>query len=43
MDPSNFVGRAPEQVEDFMRDEIDPILIKYDHLLSEKSVDKVNV
>ncbi|MBP5773688.1 MAG: adenylosuccinate lyase, partial [Eubacterium sp.] len=26
MDPSKYVGRAPEQVEEFLRDVINPIL-----------------
>ena len=26
MDPSKYVGRSPEQVEEFLRDEIQPIL-----------------
>lgn len=27
--PENFVGRAPQQVDDFLREEIAPILEKY--------------
>ena len=29
MKPSNFVGRAPEQVEDFIEAEVKPIIEKY--------------
>nr|WP_069649544.1 adenylosuccinate lyase [Caloranaerobacter ferrireducens] len=29
IDPKNFIGRAPEQVEEFINDYIDPILDKY--------------
>jgi len=29
LDPSRFVGRAPEQVEEFVRDEVDPVLARY--------------
>jgi adenylosuccinate lyase len=29
LDPSTFVGRAPEQVDDFIETEVDPILAKY--------------
>ena len=27
--PENFVGRAPQQVDDFLREEVAPILEKY--------------
>lgn len=43
MDPSQFTGRSPEQVDEFLADEIDPILEKYKHLLNIASVDGVNV
>ena len=33
MDPALFVGRAPEQVSEFLEESIDPILQKYAHLL----------
>ena len=33
MHPKNFVGRAPQQVEEFISEEIDPILLKNQHLL----------
>ena len=33
MNPSNFVGRAPQQTQEFVEDEINPILEKYSDLL----------
>ncbi len=29
LDPVNFIGRAPQQTEEFIRDEIDPVLEKH--------------
>jgi len=43
VDPILFVGRAPEQVDEFIRDEVDPVLEKHKMLLSIESVDGVNV
>jgi len=43
IDPMLFVGRAPEQVDDFIREEIDPILETNKDLLVVDSVDGVNV
>ena len=34
-DPHAFVGRAPEQVADFLRDEVQPIRERYQHLLGQ--------
>ncbi|KAL6048536.1 Adenylosuccinate lyase [Balamuthia mandrillaris] len=36
-EPSGFVGRAPQQVEEFIREEVDPILQKHSKLLSSSS------
>lgn len=33
MDPIKFVGRAPQQVEEFIRAEVDPVLARDAHLL----------
>ena len=33
MNPSDFVGRAPQQTQEFVEDEINPILEKYSDLL----------
>uniref|UniRef100_A0A1B6MKD4 Adenylosuccinate lyase n=2 Tax=Graphocephala atropunctata TaxID=36148 RepID=A0A1B6MKD4_9HEMI len=38
LDPSTFVGRAPDQVTEFLRDEVAPVLKKYEGKISEKSV-----
>jgi adenylosuccinate lyase len=43
VDPKLFVGRAPEQVDEFIQDEINPILEANKDLLSQESVDTVNV
>ena len=43
VDPKLFVGRAPEQVDEFVADEIDPILAENKELLAQQSVDTVNV
>ena len=29
MDPARYVGRAPEQTEEFLREEVAPVLEKY--------------
>jgi adenylosuccinate lyase len=41
--PINFVGRAPEQVEEFISEEIDPILEANSDVLNVVSPDSVNV
>ena len=43
VDPNLFVGRAPEQVDEFIEDEILPILDANKNLLAQESVDSVNV
>jgi len=43
VDPSRFVGRAPEQTVEFLSDVVDPILEKYKDLVEVEDVDKVNV
>lgn len=43
VEPKLFVGRAPEQVDEFICDEIDPILAENKDLLAQESVDAVNV
>lgn len=32
LDPSTFIGRAPEQVEEFLQEEVQPVLAKYSGL-----------
>lgn len=36
VDATKFIGRAPEQTEEFIEEEIDPILQRYHHLLGAK-------
>ena len=43
MDPLRFVGRCPEQVDEFIADCIDPILDASKDLLGKVSFDAVNV
>ena len=37
--PEEFIGRAPSQVEEFLRNEIDPILDTYQDIIDGKKVD----
>ena len=41
LDPKTFVGRAPEQVDEFLQDEVKPVLDKYQGQLDVKVVLKV--
>lgn len=43
MDPKLFVGRAPQQVEEFLAEDIAPVLEANKDLLTVESVDAVNV
>lgn len=43
LDPSLFIGRCPQQVEEFIIEEIAPILKKYAKLLEVENVDNINV
>ena len=43
IDPILFVGRAPQQVDEFLEDEIKPVLEEHKSLLAVESVDGVNV
>ncbi|CAN0465688.1 unnamed protein product [Ascophyllum nodosum] len=43
VDPVLFIGRSPEQVDEFMEEFVDPILERHEALLQEKNVDDVNV
>ncbi|KXZ39838.1 adenylosuccinate lyase [Alkalithermobacter thermoalcaliphilus JW-YL-7 = DSM 7308] len=36
MDPKNFIGRAPQQVDEFIENEVNPILNRYKELLGLK-------
>ena len=39
MDAHKYVGRSPEQVTDFLRNDVKPVLERYADLLSEKNAD----
>ena len=43
LDPAAFIGRAPEQVEDFLASEIRPLLEKYANELAATGSDALNV
>lgn len=43
IDPIQFVGRAPEQTDEFLAEEVAPILEANKDLLTQESVDSVNV
>lgn len=43
LDPAQFVGRAPQQVTEFLEQCIDPILVQYADKLADIRVDTVNV
>ena len=34
MDPKTFIGRAPEQVTEFLAEEVEPILERYEGRLT---------
>jgi hypothetical protein len=38
-----YIGRAPEQVTEFLEEIIDPVLLKYTDELSSIKVDELNV
>jgi adenylosuccinate lyase len=43
LEPSLFVGRAPQQVKEFIADCVDPILTDHAAELSKTGLDSVNV
>lgn len=43
IDPNLFVGRAPQQVDEFITAEVDPILEERKDLLAIENTDGVNV
>lgn len=43
LDPQLFVGRAPEQVDEFLQNDIDPILEKYHSEIGARTVSTLNV
>nr|CCA15317.1 unnamed protein product [Albugo laibachii Nc14] len=43
VDPKLFIGRCPQQVEEFIQEHITPLLEQYSTLLTVENVDSVNV
>lgn len=43
VDPKLFIGRAKEQTEEFLEEEINPVLLKEEDLLGKEVIDGVNV
>jgi adenylosuccinate lyase len=43
IDPKLFVGRAPQQVDEFIAEEVDPILEVNKGLLTVVNVDDINI
>ena len=43
INPKLFVGRAPEQVDEFLEQDIDPVLEANKDLLAVENLDSVNV
>ncbi|OMJ17793.1 Adenylosuccinate lyase [Smittium culicis] len=43
LDPSTFIGRAPEQVESFITNHVNVALKPYSHIISTKSDSEINV
>ncbi|CAN0265016.1 unnamed protein product [Discosporangium mesarthrocarpum] len=43
VDPSLFIGRSAEQVDEFLEECVDPILEKHSELLEKENLDEVNV
>lgn len=43
LDPSLFIGRCPQQVEEFVAEEIAPLLKSHAHLLDVQDLDTVNI
>lgn len=43
LDPALFVGRAPEQVGEFMEECVDPILAEFADKVGNVNIDSINV
>ena len=41
-DPMKLVGRAPQQVEEFIRQSINPLLERFNHILNKKLIPTLN-
>ena len=43
MDPAKFIGRCPQQVDEFLDEHIEPVLKKEAALLAQKNQDQITV
>jgi adenylosuccinate lyase len=43
MDPKLFIGRAPEQVREFLAEQIDPVLSEFSEKIGSAKIDKISV
>jgi adenylosuccinate lyase len=43
MDPKLFIGRAPEQVREFLAEQIDPVLSEFSEQIGSAKIDKISV
>ena len=39
LEPSRYIGRCPEQVEEFLKEEVEPVLARYPHALEGKTAE----
>ena len=39
LEPSRYIGRCPEQVEEFLKEEVEPVLARYPHALEGKAAE----
>ena len=39
LEPSRYIGRCPEQVEEFLKEEVEPVLERYPHALEGKTAE----
>lgn len=43
VNPADFIGRAPDQVREFIKNDISPILEKYTHLIDSKVFEAISI
>ncbi|XP_057670386.1 adenylosuccinate lyase [Diorhabda carinulata] len=43
LDPSSYIGRSPEQVTEFINDEVQPVLYKYKDVLNKQTTVSLNI
>ena len=39
LEPKNYIGRCPEQVDDFLKTCVNPVLEQYQELIDQKDVE----